>query len=95
MNTEPTTLELPSDLLAAVDEIILEGRAKSRDELVENALRRRLTELSRSAVDAEFRHMADDADYCREMHRILAEFAGADREVLLHEARPAPEDLPR
>ena len=93
MNTEPTTLELPSDLLAAVDEMVLEGRAKSRDELVENALRRRLVELRRSALDAEFRHMADDADYRRDMHRILAEFEGADREILLHQARREPENL--
>ena len=78
MNTEPTMLTLPPDLLAAVDKVVQEGRARSRDELVESALRLRLAELRRSALDAEFRHMADDVDYQRDVHQILGEFAQAD-----------------
>ena len=93
MNTEPTTLALPSDLLAAVDKLVQVGRARSRDELVENAIRRQLDELRRSALDAEFRHMADDVDYQREAHQILGEFAQADWETL-HEA-PYPGDNDR
>ena len=88
MNTEPTTLALPSDLLAAVDKVVREGRARSRDELVESALRLQLTELRRSALDAEFRHMADDVDYQRDVHQILGEFAQADRETLREDPRP-------
>jgi Arc/MetJ-type ribon-helix-helix transcriptional regulator len=88
MNTEPTTLALPSDLLAAVDKVVQEGLAGSRDELVESALRRQLAELRRSALDAEFRHMADDVDYQREARQILGEFAQADRETLLEEPSP-------
>jgi Arc/MetJ-type ribon-helix-helix transcriptional regulator len=78
MNTEPTTVALPSDLLAALDKVVQEGRAGSRDESVESALRRQLAELRRSALDAEFRHMADDADYQRDVHQILGEFAQAE-----------------
>ena len=88
MNTEPTTLALPSDLLAAVDKVVQEGRARSRDELVESALRLRLAELRRSALDAEFRHMADDVDYQRDVHQILGEFAQADWEAFHEEPRP-------
>ena len=88
MNTEPTTLALPSDLMAAVDKVVQEGRARSRDELVESALRRELTELRRSALDAEFRHMADDVDYQREAHQIVGEFAQADWETLREDRRP-------
>jgi Arc/MetJ-type ribon-helix-helix transcriptional regulator len=88
MNTEPTTLALPSDLLAAVDKVVQEGRARSRDELVESALRLRLAELRRSALDAEFRHMADDVEYQRDVHRILGEFAQADWETLHQEPTP-------
>ncbi len=77
MNTEPTILALPSDLLAVVDRIVQEGLARSRDDLVESALRRQLAELRRSSLDAEFRQMADDVDYQREAHQILAEFAQA------------------
>jgi Arc/MetJ-type ribon-helix-helix transcriptional regulator len=88
MNTEPTTLALPSDLIAAVDKAVREGRARSRDELVEGALRRELAELRRSAFDAEFRHMADDVDYQKEAQQILGEFAQADWETLPEEPRP-------
>ena len=85
MNTEPTTLALPLDLLAAVDKVVQEGRARSRDELVEGALRRELAALRRSTVDAEFRHMADDVEYQRDVHQILGEFAQADWETLQEE----------
>ena len=92
MNTEPTTLALPSDLLAAVDKVVQEGRARSRDELVESALRLRLAELRRSALDAEFRHMADDVDYQRDVHQILGEFAQADRKTFHEEPGPDGSD---
>ena len=88
MNTEPTMLTLPPDLLAAVDKVVQEGRARSRDELVESALRLRLAGLRRSALDAEFRHMADDVDYQRDVHQILGEFAQADRETFHEEPGP-------
>ncbi len=81
MNTQPTTLELPPDLLAAVDKAVQEGRARSRDHLVESAVRRELAELRRSGLDAEFRQMANDVDYQREVHQILAEFSKADWET--------------
>jgi len=74
--------------LAAVDQVVREGLAGSRDELVETALRRQLAELRRSAMDAEFRHMADDVDYQREAHQILAEFAQADLEPLGENPNP-------
>jgi metal-responsive CopG/Arc/MetJ family transcriptional regulator len=74
--------------MAAVDKVVQEGRARSRDELVESALRRELSELRRSALDAEFRHMADDIDYQSEAHQILGEFAQADRETLREDPRP-------
>jgi len=88
MNTKPTTLVLPCDLLAAIDKVIQEGRARSRDELVESALRMQLAELRRSALDAEFRHMAEDVDYQKDVHQILGEFAQADREILHEEPEP-------
>lgn len=92
MNTEPTTLSLPSDLLAAVDQVVQEGRARSRDALVESALRRELGELRRSSLDAEFRQMANDSDYHTEVHQLLEEFAQADRETLPGEQRPGVND---
>ena len=93
MNTEPTSLALPSDLLAWVDRMVREGRAHSRDEVVETALRRQLAESRRSALDAEFLHMADDVDYRQDVHRILLGFAQADRETFL--AQPCPDSNDR
>ena len=92
MNTEPTTVALPSDLLAAVDKVVQEGRARSRDALVEGALRRELADLRRSALDAEFRHMADDVEYQRDVHQILGEFAQGDWETLHEESGPGTSD---
>jgi len=86
MSTEPTTLTLPSDLLAAVDEVLQEGLARNRYELVESAIRRQLAELRRSALDAEFQYMAGDLDYQSDVHQILKEFAQADSETLRPEA---------
>ena len=88
MSTEPTTLALPADLLAAVDKLVEEGRATSRDDLIANALRREVAEARRSALDAEFLAMAEDADYQSEARQILAEFARADWETLPVESPP-------
>jgi metal-responsive CopG/Arc/MetJ family transcriptional regulator len=82
MSADPTTLTLPSDLLAAVDKVVQEGLARNRDELVESAVRRQLADLRRPALDAEFQHMAGDLDYQSDVHQILKEFAQADRETL-------------
>jgi metal-responsive CopG/Arc/MetJ family transcriptional regulator len=84
-------LALPSDLLATIDKLVQEGRAHSREELIENALRRELAEVRRSALDAEFREMADDAGYQSEARQILAEFAQADWETLHQDRRPGAE----
>jgi Arc/MetJ-type ribon-helix-helix transcriptional regulator len=92
MNIEPTTLALSSDLLAAIDRVVQEGRARSRDELVEGALRRELATLRRSALDAEFRHMADDVEYQRDVHQILGEFAQADWETFQEEPGQSAND---
>jgi metal-responsive CopG/Arc/MetJ family transcriptional regulator len=82
MSTELTTLKLPSDLLAAVDKVVQEGLAPNRDELVEDAIRKQLADLRRSATDAEFQYMAGDLDYQSDVHQILKEFAQADQEIL-------------
>jgi Arc/MetJ-type ribon-helix-helix transcriptional regulator len=88
MAGESTTLALPADLVAAVDRLVQEGRARSREELIESALRRELAAMRRAALDAEFLPMADDADYQKEARQILAEFAQADWETLGEELEP-------
>jgi metal-responsive CopG/Arc/MetJ family transcriptional regulator len=47
----PTTLNLPSDILAATDRVVHSGKAKSRDEFVVLALRHELAALQRAEID--------------------------------------------
>jgi len=82
----PMTVALPGDLVAAVDRLVEQGRARSREELVESALRRELAEARRAALDEEFRHMAADREYQEEARLILAEFARADWEAWQRQA---------
>jgi Arc/MetJ-type ribon-helix-helix transcriptional regulator len=54
------------------------GLAKSRSDFVKQALRRELAALKRAEIDAEFAHMADDAEYQAEVQAIAQEFVHAD-----------------
>ena len=77
-----TTLALPDDVLERVDRAVREGKARSRNEFVADALRRALDALERAAIDAAFAEMADDPEAQEEARRITEEFARADREAL-------------
>jgi metal-responsive CopG/Arc/MetJ family transcriptional regulator len=82
MDVTRTTLALPADLLAAVDEAVRAGKARSRNEFVALALRRLLDEQERMRIDAEFALMAEDEEYLAEARRIAEEFAVSDWEAL-------------
>lgn len=79
--TVRTTLTLPAELLAATDKVVKEGKAKSRNEFVAQALRRELAAQKRAEIDASFAPMADDAEYHAEALKIAEEFAKADWEA--------------
>ena len=79
--TSRTTLTLPAALLAAVDQAVREGKAKSRNQLVAAALRRELAALERAAIDQAFAGMADDKAYQEEALKIAEEFAISDWEA--------------
>ena len=57
--TVRTTLALPADLLAAVDQAVQAGHARSRNEFVARALQRELAAQQRAAIDAAFAAMAE------------------------------------
>jgi len=76
-----TTLALPAELLEATDKLVESGKAKSRNEFVAQALRRELAALKRAEIDAEFAHMANDAEYQAEAQAIAQEFAHGDWEA--------------
>ena len=73
-----TTLALPADLLAAADRVVRAGGARSRSELVADALRRELDARRREKIDAAFAGMGEDAEHEREAEQIMAEFARAE-----------------
>jgi len=81
VQTVRTTLTLPADLLAAVDQAVEAGKARSRNELVRIALERELAAQQRAAIDAAFAEMAQDPDYQAEAKAMISEFAIADWEA--------------
>ena len=77
-----TTFALPADLLAAVDQAVQAGHARSRNALVAMALQRELAAQQRAAIDAAFAAMAEDPAYQTETQAITDAFAQADWEAL-------------
>jgi metal-responsive CopG/Arc/MetJ family transcriptional regulator len=84
MKTETirTTLTIPRELLEATDKAVLEGKAKSRNDFVAQALRRELAVQKRSEIDAALAEMANDPDYQAEVLKLEVEFASAQWEAL-------------
>jgi len=84
MKTETvrTTLTIPRELLEATDKAVLEGKAKSRNDFVAQALRRELAIQKRSEIDAALAEMANDPDYQAEVIKLELEFATAQWEAL-------------
>ena len=80
--TVRTTVTLPDQLLKAVDQAVEAGKAKSRNELIANALRRELAALRRLEIDSAFQEMSADQQYRDESLNLSEEFAEADSETL-------------
>ena len=77
-----TTVALPADLLEAVDVLVQEGEAESRNGFLEEALRNQLAASRRAAIDAEFKQMASDRAYQGEATRVAEDFVESDWEAL-------------
>jgi hypothetical protein len=60
----------------------MEGKAKSRNDFVAQALRRELALQKRSEIDAALAEMANDPDYQAEVLKLEVEFATAQWEAL-------------
>jgi metal-responsive CopG/Arc/MetJ family transcriptional regulator len=80
-HTVRTTIALPAELLAAVDQAVQAGKARSRNELVTMALRHELAAQQRAAIDAAFAEMSQDPAYQAEAQQISTEFAAMDWEA--------------
>jgi len=83
-----TTVALSADLLEAMDAVVRQGEADSRNDFLERALRSELAASRRAAIDAEFAEMANDRSYKREALQVVEEFADADWEALQAGERP-------
>jgi metal-responsive CopG/Arc/MetJ family transcriptional regulator len=73
---------IPSELLAATDKAIQQGKAASRNELIAKALRRELKALERAEIDAQLTEMSNDADYQSVVLQMESELATAQWEAL-------------
>ena len=80
--TVRTTITLPAELLAATDKAVSQGKAKSRNEFVAQALVHELEALKRAEIDAALMEMAQDPEYQAQVLQIEAEFAVASWEAL-------------
>jgi len=84
-----TTVALSAGLLEAMDALVEEGAAESRNDFLEAAIRKELAASRRAAIDAEFAQMASDRTYQAEAARVAGEFAEADWEALRAAEREA------
>jgi metal-responsive CopG/Arc/MetJ family transcriptional regulator len=73
--TVRTTIALPAELLAATDKAVSQGKAKSRNEFVAQALLHELEAFKRAEIDAALAEMAQDPEYQAQVLQIEAEFA--------------------
>lgn len=77
-----TTITLPAELIAETDKVVSQGKAKSRNDFVAQALLHELEALKRSEIDAELTQMAQAPEYQAQVLRMEAEFAAASWEAL-------------
>lgn len=77
-----TTLALPDDLLAGIDRAVHEGKSRSRNAFVAEAVRQALASIENAEIDAAFAAMAVDEEYQREALEIAGEFEHASWEAL-------------
>lgn len=76
------TITIPEVLLAETDRAVSQGKAKSRNEFVAQAILHELEALKRAEVDAALAEMAQDPTYQAEVLKMEAEFALASWEAL-------------
>ena len=81
-HTIRTTLSLPIELLERIDRAVHEGQVRSRNALLEIALRHELTAMEDAAIDAQLLGMAQDADYQAEAIALAEEFGTAEWQTL-------------
>ena len=82
-----TTITFPTDLIAEADRVVQSGDARSRNDLVVQALRRELDARERARIDAEFLAMADDAVFQAKDARMAEEMTSLEWDELKRSER--------
>ncbi len=76
------TVDLPDHLVRQADAAVSGGAARSRNQLIAQAVQAYLGQLEKARIDAEFARMAQDAPYQTLALEISGEFERTDREAL-------------
>ena len=84
MNTAKTrlTVDLPRDLVKWADAAVQRGAARSRNQLIVQAIDVYLHSLEEAEIDARFKAMADDEAYQRMTQQLTQELEHSDWEAL-------------
>ena len=79
--TKKATFNLPTDVLAAIDEIMNSGLVRSKNALVEQALVKELKELKRQERKTSWQEAAKDPLFMKDIEEVEADFRYADAET--------------
>ena len=81
VKTKKATFNLHTDVLAALDEVMAQGIAPSKNALVERALLKELKELRRQARKALWQEAAKDPLFLKDIAEVENDFRYADAET--------------
>lgn len=76
------TVDLPEELVEQATVAVKRGAARSRNQLIAQALEAYLRELQESQIDAQFAEMAEDEKYRALALQVTQEFERSDWEAL-------------
>jgi Arc/MetJ-type ribon-helix-helix transcriptional regulator len=76
------TVDLPRELVERADTVVEQGAARSRNQLITQALEAYLHSLEEAEIDARFEAMAQDEPYQRLALELTQEFERSDWEAL-------------
>jgi metal-responsive CopG/Arc/MetJ family transcriptional regulator len=76
-----TTITLPAELLDATDRVVSQGKAKSRNDFVAQAILHELEALKQAEIDEALIEMTQDPEYQSQVLKMENDFAEASWEA--------------
>ena len=76
------TVDLPGELVKSADMAVQRGAARSRNQLITQAIDVYLKSLEEAEIDAQFKAMSDDEAYQKMTLQLTQELARSDWEAL-------------